>query len=257
MTSERAGASTLREGRRRTWAVLRRPRIALAGLVTTVLFVLLELAFFIGTKAAGLDISDQVAAFFLGATVASVPWALWTVGLTMGGGASWAAGGAMEEQTGRVLAELGRDWVIFNNVPFLDRRGGWRGTVDVDHIAVGPSGVLVVETKYASDDRDISRTNRAQAKAIRQVKDNKGRVTGLLRSSAPDLPIFPLVVWWGPKLTGATDIVSKAGDVLVVRGGDSTEWLPLLSGPALPKESIRRAVERIEKHQREHVNGQR
>ncbi len=164
MKADRAGARPLREARNRTLAVLRRPRIALAGVVTTVILVIGEVGLFIGAKAADLPISGEVIAFFLGATVASVPWALWSVALTMGGGASWAAGGAMEEQTGHVLANLGQDWVVFHNLPFLDGRGPWSRLVDVDHVAVGPSGILVVETKFTAADLDVGETRRAKQK---------------------------------------------------------------------------------------------
>jgi hypothetical protein len=221
--------------------------------VGTVVLVIGELGLYIGAKAAGLHISGEVIAFLLGATVASAAWALWTVGLTMGGGASWAAGGATEEQTGQVLDHLGPDWVVFHNVPFLDGRGPWSRVVDVDHVAVGPSGVLVVETKYTAAELDVSETRRAkQREAIRQVRDNAGRIAALLGRDAPDLPITPLLVWWGPEVTKSGEVIVRANGVLIVRGGDSAEWLRLLTGPSRPQETVRRAVERITRHQLGH-----
>jgi len=255
MTSKRAGASTNRQARSRTWAVLKRPRIALISIAATVLLVLLELGILIGTKAAGLHVSSQVTAFVLGATVASVLWALWTVGLTMGGGSTWAAGAAMEELTGQLLEHLGRDWVVFHNVPFLDGTGRQTHTVDVDHIAVGPSGVLVVETKYTFNALDISlATQFQQRRAIRQVRDNAGRVTALLRRAAPDLRITPVVVWWGPNLKRTAEVIRQAGDVLVVRGVDSREWLTSMAFRATETvESSQRAVVRIEGYLNEQI----
>ena len=254
MLGGRAGESTLREAHRRTWAVLRRPRIAFAGVAGTVVLIALELALYIAQRAAGLHVSGFVLAFGFGATVASVPWALWTVGLTMGGGAYSTAGAVGEEQTGRVLESLGPAWVFFHNVPFVNGHGLWTWITDVDHLAVGPWGVLVVETKFTSTDLDVSETSRReQAKAIDQARDNAGRVRGLLQRDAPSVPITLLVVWWGPNVTRSGDVMNQAGDVLVVRGGDSNEWLHRLSGPVQPEELIQRALTRIARYIGEQV----
>ena len=254
MSDSRPGASTLRESHRRTWSLLRRPRVAFAGVATTIAMIALELGLFVAQRAAGMHVSDLVLAFGFGATVASVPWALWTIGLTMGGGAFSAAGAVGEEQTGRALERLGPGWVFFHNVPFLNGHGRNSWITDVDHLAVGPWGVLVVETKFTSVDLDVSKTRpREQAKAIGQARGNAGQVRGLLQRDAPGVPVTPLVVWWGPRVTRTGDLIGKVEDVLVVRGGDSSVWLPLLSGPVQPEESIQRALGRITKHIAKHV----
>src|SRR5205085_1067253 len=83
--------------------------------------------------------------FLSGALVASGAWSVSLLVHTMSGAASAAMGATAEQWTADDLRSL--------------RRAGWRLTHgvrlrasrDIDHVALGPGGLLVVETKWSSD----------------------------------------------------------------------------------------------------------
>lgn len=53
----------------------------------------------------------------------------------------WAAGAAAEERAGRLLQALGPDWTVLHDITVHHR--GW----NLDHVAIGPQGVFVINTK--------------------------------------------------------------------------------------------------------------
>jgi len=55
-------------------------------------------------------------------------------------------------------------WLIVNGLALEGR--------DIDHVLVGPGGVVVVESKWSADGWDLSMPDRALAKAVDQVVDN-------------------------------------------------------------------------------------
>lgn len=71
----------------------------------------------------------------------SVPWALWTLALSMDGSVSWRIGADAERWTANALDRLGDSWQIEHNISFPENGH----PLDVDHIAIGPYGVLAVE----------------------------------------------------------------------------------------------------------------
>lgn len=107
--------------------------------------------------------------------------------------------------------------------------------IDIDHIAIGPYGVLVVETKYVSmllDLNDRKLSGRIK-EAISQVEDNAGRVRALLNRDFPGIPIRPVVIVWGrwvtPPMGGVRKITNSNADIRIIHGADSENWKPLLN----------------------------
>lgn len=181
----------------------------------------------------GRPMPPLVTGFILGVGSASVPWAVWLAITSSDGSASWRIGVLGEEWTAHELAKLGKEWEVVHNVPFTV---GQDRTVDVDHVAVGPYGVLIVESKWTGSPTDLSAPAlpRAAQDAIKQAKQNAGRVTALLRSKVgPVDDVIPVVVYWGPQVTPPTDSKRTEDGVRIVSGADAASWRPLLSSHRL------------------------
>lgn len=83
-----------------------------------------------------------------------------------------------EDQTSRDIRQLRNEgWRVIDNIPF--------DGLDVDHVAIGPGGVVVLETKWTSQSL-IDSQNRLTAygaKAIDQVDRNARKIQAVLRQN--------------------------------------------------------------------------
>ncbi len=91
----------------------------------------------------------------------------------------------------------------------LNRRG-WKlvnhltpkGNADIDHLLVGTSGVLVVETKWRSHNWNLADpADPATLDAVRQVSDSANSVRLWLRADLGDVTPRAAVFAWGPQLS--------------------------------------------------------
>lgn len=128
------------------------------------------------------------------------------------------------------------------------RRSGWKvlrdvsvGGRTVDHLAIGPGGVLVVETKVRSH-----LTADDLAWATGQVQRSRLAVHAILTGdgSGPPVPVVPVVVTWG---THPDDVEPPAyvDGVRVVRGEQLGEWLEIFQTPRLTSTQVDAAWARI------------
>jgi len=133
------------------------PSIVITIIATLVFIVGVFLAVSVVDHALGFQSDHTVTAFLMGALLATALWALLGVVALATGATSWLLGSQAETWTSKALSALGTEWTIFHNVTFLEgyRPNTW--LVDVDHVAVGPGGVLVIETKYSSNPPDLVR----------------------------------------------------------------------------------------------------
>jgi len=183
-------------------------------------------------RALGFHTSETDTAFVLGGAVTGSVLVLVGLVIVYSGGVSWLVGAQAERWTDDILRGLGPPWKIVHNVEFVagDPPDTW--TVDVDHIAVGPDRVLVIETKYSSDPVDLDAEKLAPRvrKAVNQVAWNAQRVPKLLAdTSAPPL-VVPLVIYWGYRVTVPNEAVRFVGRNRVVMGADADRWLPDVLG---------------------------
>ena len=82
--------------------------------------------------------------FIAGILIAAYFGALWYAVSVFTGAATYLTGARAERWTKRELDALGPKWHVFSNVPFLVGSGDASYPVDVDHIVVGPYGILAV-----------------------------------------------------------------------------------------------------------------
>lgn len=85
--------------------------------------------------------------FQLGATAASCVWVIATLLRLGDGGQNLRIGAAAERFTAEELRKLGPGWQVVDAVEF--------DGFDVDHVAIGPGGVLAVESKWTASPWDV------------------------------------------------------------------------------------------------------
>lgn len=107
-----------------------------------------------------------------------------------------------------------RGWQVVSNVPFHKS--------DVDHVAIGPGGVFVLETKWSEGslfDRDGAVSDFGK-KAITQVRKNADRIDGVLRQNGYHGGVTgALVVVWGCDVPVDGRHEWPSTDVTMLRGG--------------------------------------
>ena len=177
------------------------------------------------------------------------------------GAGQYLVGALAERWTGRELEVLGPSWRLFHGVPFDYGFGPKTPEIDVDHIAIEPYGVLVVETKYLSiilDLNDVKFPARIRD-AISQVEANAQRVRGLLNRDFPGIPVRPVVIVWGrlitPPNSGVRNAHGQFDDIRIVHGADGDKWRSLLEvsqGLGVQPETVERVSAKIESYMLNH-----
>jgi hypothetical protein len=168
-----AASSTSRRGWRKVRGGLLTPAVAAiigATLAVEIVSVVGENAI---ARAIGLRTSDSLSAFMLGALVATTLLVLAGVVAALSGGVNWIIGSLAERWTAKALAALGPDWRVLHNLPFTEGTAPYTWSFDVDHVAVGPSGVLVVESKFSTNPIDLD-----AKRLLKQVRDDAGQWRG-------------------------------------------------------------------------------
>jgi len=107
------------------------------------------------TRAVGSHPNDALTAVIVAVVGTMSVCVLVGLAIVFSGGMSWLVGGQAEQWTGDALQRLGPDWRFAHNVEFTIGEAPYSYTMDVDHVGVGPSGVLVIETKYSSEQVDL------------------------------------------------------------------------------------------------------
>jgi len=247
----KAGSGPQREAWRRILGALLAPTVVLVVVVT----VLLVISAFVGLSAVygevGIHTNGKVTAFLLGFFIAGFLGAIWYGASVFTGGAAWMTGASAERWTAKEFAALGPAWHLFHNVSFVDGFADETWEVDVDHLVVGPYGVLVIESKYSSSPLDLGavRLPKHLRDAVRQAKDNAGRVCALLHRDAPAVPVRPVVVFWGRLVKAPKEPVRRVETVRIVSGNDAGRWRPLLvMQDVVPQELVVFVSSKIEKH---------
>lgn len=242
-STRRAGIGPLREARRKTLRFLLSRKVVASGFLIGC-FIVLSVLLIAKAEEAWFEkpVGPMFIGFMLGAGLASVPWALWTLALMGDGSVSWRIGADGERWTANELSHLGREWRVEHCVPFPEN--GY--PLDVDHVAIGPHGVFVVETKRTTRSIDLGAKglHKEVRKAVQQAEDNAGRVRGLLRRVA-EVDVIPVVVYWGRDVTPPAEPVRREGRVWIVAGKQAELWRPELTEQNLDAEAVATLWERL------------
>lgn len=128
-----------------------------------------------------------------------------------------AAGIAAEQRTAGVLSPLlNLGWRLINSIPL--------GPVkDLDHLLIGPVGVVAINTKFTSYPVQISDSGKVTVDGYSKswidsiVRDSELVASQLSAACRESVRVLPLVVLWCPSLNGA--------DRHVVLGSQMVTWL--------------------------------
>jgi len=227
------------------------PQVVAIILGTAVLVV----AALIGVRAlldaVGLTTSGTFVAFVIGVLVTAAVLTLGGVAAVFSGGVNWIVGGRAERWTEGLLRELGPEWRVANNLVFTEGKPPETWEVDVDHVAVGPGGVVVVESKYSSVpvDLDVERLPKQVQKDAVQAARNVQRVRGLLETMPGAPPVSAVLVYWGVRPKLPKEPVRMMGrTVKIVMGADADRWLPTLTQEVVASVHVDEAWRRVKEH---------
>jgi len=237
------GRELTTNARRITWIRIRRTRaylvvILLGGVAIIAFLGLMPLVSGIPPFWRGLGAGVAVAIL-----VGGVVWSL----LTTDGSMSWRVGAFGELWTSEVLRRLGPEWTVLNN---LRVPGANEITREIDHVAVGPGGVMVVETKlWPAKERQLDTTSSSDVNgAAQSAQRHAGVVRWFLTGIAPDEVVMPTVMFWGSDLMSPHEVVvTNRNGVAIVHGRDSASWLQRARSHApIDTETITAALEKLE-----------
>lgn len=124
-----------------------------------------------------------------------------------------------------------REWKVIH--------GARAGYGDIDHIAIGPSGIVVLETKWRNDAWDDADGDGRIARASRQLATNARRVRELTKHVAPGAAVYQAVVLWSPEPFQLPASPPRPGQPATVAGTELKTWLDRLDADqVLPHDQV-------------------
>jgi hypothetical protein len=166
-------------------------------------------------------------AAIIGASVATGFWL--AIGLTtlVGGVGPTMMGAVAERWTASELRRLRRSgWRLINGLKL-------RPVADVDHIAVWPGGLLIVETKWAAEPWPLAVEGMAfMANRLKDAADQARRncrdVRAHFKQELAGTPVRTVLVLWSPsEISDASEWIDVES-VALVQGGSFGRWLKRL-----------------------------
>jgi Nuclease-related domain len=158
-------------------------------------------------------------AFAAGAWIATGVWlGLFQIVLASGT-APRMMGDWGEQFTARELRKLSRrGWMLINHVCL-------RPHGDIDHVVVGPAGVLVVETKWSGDPWVLdTEANERVRHAVEYVARDARDIWGMFPNHVGASAVKAIVVLWGGSNPHA-ETLREIDGVTVMRGHELQRWL--------------------------------
>jgi hypothetical protein len=179
---------------------------------------------------------DEQGAFFLGVWLTALVALGLHLTVVMSGSANWLAGHEAEQWTRRELAKLrSRGWTVVHGVPIP-------GKGDADHVAIGPGGLVVLETKWSAEDWRGTRRQPWIRDAADQVERNAEILRGIVSRFVERSAVRRVVVLW-PSSSAAP--VQELNGVNVVQGLQLREWFDDQGGDVLDARQIAGAWQRL------------
>jgi hypothetical protein len=176
--------------------------------------------------------------FLVGGWVVSVAWLLWHQVVVESGSSTRDLGASAEQWTSTALGALRRKgWRVINHVVLRH----W----DIDHVAVGPGGLLVVETKWASDEAGL----RDLPTWVKHLERDAEDLRLMLRPRLGACPVHAMVTVWGPAARRDEAFpVAPLGGVSVLPGRRLAAALDSIADAAVAPEAVDGAWELLRGH---------
>lgn len=137
-----------------------------------------------------------------------------------------------ETRTAQVLDDFaGKEWHLINGLRFKDKG-------DIDHILIGPAGLLIFESKWSGERwpmelRPSGYLGRQVRWAIKQVKMNRDELVGEFKDVIGEIPIYLVCVLWSGGQSSDDDKYFFRESVYGIRGSELAKWLA-----ELPKDVV-------------------
>ena len=201
-------------------------------------FVLVEGVVLLGLTPLALLAPPWLREFLVGGWVASTGWTLWHQVVVESGSSTRDMGASAEQWTNAALGPLRRKgWRVVNHVVLRH----W----DIDHVAVGPGGLLVIQTKWASDEAAL----RDLPTWVRQLESDAHDLTLMLRPRLGTCPVHAMVTVWGPAARRDEAFPAEAlGGVRVLPGRRLAAVLGSVPDAAIAPEAVDGAWEHLRRH---------
>lgn len=125
--------------------------------------------------------------------------------------ANWEAGAKAEEKAARLLKALGPDWTVLHDITVHHR--GW----NIDHVAIGPQGVFVINTKTTSAPKVVAEGDRLAVHGwhtdyIPKSRKEAFRAAVALFGRTSGVPVTPVLLFVN---TTPIEFRSPPGDVWI------------------------------------------
>ena len=118
--------------------------------------------------------------------------------------------------------------------------------VDVDHVAVGPAGVLAVQVQWTNEPDTRGRPAARARIAAHQLRK-------ALAAHELQIDVVPAVLTFGPGLTSMPGGVKVVDAVAMLNGYQASEWLTELGRRVLLPEHVVDAIREVVSDLREHA----
>lgn len=155
----------------------------------------------------------------------------------------WLAAGTVVVFSGAAPKWMGRMGEVWTDGELRHaHKHGWQHINDayltnqIDHLALGPAGLLVVEIKWRAE--PWSADEGAAAQRIRQQAD---KIEMLLRNRHCLVPVTPVVVLWHPPTEHDRAPADVVNGVTVVDGSHLRSWIRSLPAIEIGDEAVERA----------------
>ncbi len=186
----------------------------------------------------------------IGALGISGPWAVFVTSVVMSGVAKDLMAIDGETSTADAFRRYRRrGWVIINGLNISDQTTNW----DVDHVAVGPAGFIVVESKWSRDpwpmaESYIKGMSERVNRAIRQVIRNQSDVEEEFRDVLKGVKVRAICVLWSGNYLPDGKASFEQDGVTVISGPHLAGWLKSLDEKVLTKQEIETIWRAIDRH---------
>lgn len=188
------------------------------------------------TSAAWL-IPAQIRELSIGAWLACLFWALFYQVVLLSGSATADIGAIAEGWTASDLQPLSkRGWTVFSHC-VLKTSG------DIDHLAIGPAGAIVFETKWRSTEYAFGRS--LEELDRRPLERHMRYIRLMLQDRLKDTPVRGVFVLWGPVAKSRDGWDFQATDVVVLPGRELRKWLLALPESGLSAANVASAAQTI------------
>jgi hypothetical protein len=175
--------------------------------------------------------------FVGGAWIASFGWLIWLQIVVQSGSATRDMGALAEQWTAHEMYILRRrGWRIMNHLSFAEG--------DIDHVAIGPGGILVVETKWRSDELGLG--EKLQWLDFSGLRQNAREVRLWLKEHLGDAPARQVVVLWGPVARRNEVLEHAPDDITVIPGRLFAAWLKSIPATGVTPDQVASAWDKME-----------